>query len=229
MRKLAMALLATVPLPALAIAQPPETVPIPEGHREFGPPVRSEVLQGWETFIGDAPIEWSNCAYIGQPMIVPTNPPQREIAVAMLSRVAVRRLSESAAARLIGAERRRGQRLSTTLFERHLDEMRQRKHRAEVERRDSWSVADQRELERLTARFESGDHGRYRPYLVRAVSKFGDGHHGPPMMYGDLCDGVLRLMALTFSYTIPPSVRVPAVVFLPRPPQSVVATVNVSW
>lgn len=185
------------------------------------------MLQGWETFIEDAPNPTMDCADIGQPMIVPTNPPQRERAVEMLSRVVFRRLSEAAAARLIGVERRRGEHLATTMFERYLEEMRQRKHRAEVERRDSWSVADQRELERLTARFEAGDHRRYRPYLVRAVSKFGDG--GAPTMFGDLCGGVLRLTTLTFSYTIPPSVPVPAIVFLPRPPARVVATVTVAW
>ena len=161
-------------------------------------------------------------------MIVPTNPPQRELAVEMLSSVAFRELSESEAASLIAVERRPGQRLATTVFGEYLSEMGQRKHRAEVERRDSWSVADQRDLERLTARFESGDHRRYRPYLVRAVSKFGDGHGGSPTIFGDLCGGVLRLLTLTFSYTIPPSVRVPTVVFLPRPPDRVVATVTVA-
>lgn len=229
MRKIRAAVLSALVLPVLAFAQTPEAVPVPEGHRPFGPPLRSDVLPGWETFIEDAANPTTNCAEIGEPMVVPTNPPQREIAVGMLANVVVRRLSESEAARLIGVERSHGQRVATTVFARYLTEMRQRKHRAEVERRDSWSVADQRDLERLTARFESGDHRRYRPYLVRAVSKFGDGHDGPPMMFGDLCGGVLRLMTLTFSYTIPPSVRLPTVVFLPRAPQSVVATVTVAW
>ncbi|HEX8643737.1 MAG TPA: hypothetical protein VF702_07460 [Allosphingosinicella sp.] len=98
-----------------------------------------------------------------------------------------------------------------------------------VERLGSWSVADQQELERLTARFADGEHRRYRPHLVRAVSKFGDGHGGAPTMFGDLCGGILRLMTLTFSYTIPPSVPVPTIVFLPRPPERVVATVEVAW
>lgn len=48
-------------------------------------------------------------------------------------------------------------------------------------------------------------------------------------MFGDLCGGILRLMTLTFSYTIPPSVPVPTIVFLPRPPERVVATVEVAW
>lgn len=222
-----LAAIAAVLLPNPLAAQTPESVPLPPGHRRFGPPLRSEILEGWETFIEDAPNASTNCADIGQPMILPTNPPQRERAVEMLSRAVVKRLGETAAARLIGVDRQRGERLAVTVFERYLDAMRQRKHRAEVERRDSWSVADQQELDRLTARLEAGDHRRYRPYLVRAVSKFGDG--GPPMMFGDLCGSILRLMTITFSYTIPPSVPVPAVVFLPRRPERVVATVEVGW
>lgn len=64
-----------------------------------------------------------------------------------------------------------------------------------MERRDSWSNFVRQELERLTARFVAGDHRGYRPYLVRSVSKFGDG--GMPVMLGDLCGCVLRLMTLT--------------------------------
>jgi hypothetical protein len=227
MRRIDAAMLLTAGLPGLAAAQTPDTVPLPEGHRRFGPPLRSEVIQGWETFIGDAPNAASSCVELSLPMVRPTNPPQREAAVAMLSHAVFRRLSDGEAARLLGVQRRRGQPLATTVFEQDLGEMRQRKHRAEVERRDSWSVADQDELERLTARFETGDHRRYRPYLVRAVSKFGD--HSTPTMFGSLCGGVLHLMTLTFSYTIPPSVRVPTVVFLLRPPERVVATVTVAW
>ena len=219
-----MSLLTTLML--LALAQTPDTVPLPEGHRRFGPPLRSEILEGWETFIEDRPPQ-ANCENIGQPMIRPLDPPQRDEAVPMLSRTTFRRLSEREAARLIGVEFRRGQHLATTVFEHALTEMSQRRHRAMVERRDSWSRADQIEFDELTARFGTGDHRHYQPYLVRAVSKFGDG--GSPQMFGDLCGQDLHLITLTFSYTIPPSVRVPTVVFLPRPPQRVIATVNVAW
>lgn len=207
MDSIRLAALAVLLLPAPSTAQTPESVPLPEGHRRFGPPLRSDVLEGWETFVGDAPNPTIDCADIGQPMIVPINPPHRERAIEMLSNVVVRRLSETTAARFVAVKRQRGESLATTVFKRYLEDMRRRKHRAEVDRRDSWSVADQQELERLTARLATGDHRRYRPYLVRAVSKFGDG--GAPMMFGDLCGAVLRLMTLTFSYTIPPSVPLP--------------------
>lgn len=162
-------------------------------------------------------------------MIRPLNPPHREEGVAMLSEATSRELTDAEAARLLGIERREGQPLAVTVFERFLEEMRQRKHRAEVERRDSWSLADQQEFERLSTRLATGDQLAYRPYIVRAVSKFGDGHGGAPTMYGDLCGDDLHLVALVFSYTIPPSVAVPTIVFLPRPPIRVVATVQVAW
>ncbi len=211
-----------------ALGSQPQQVPVPPGHRPFGPPSRAEVLEGWETFIDDVP-RGSNCADIGQPMVQPLNPPQREEAVAMLSDVAFRSISDAEAARLLDVTPPDGEPLAGVVFRAFLYERHQRKHRAEVERRDSWSVADQRELERLTARFEAGDHRSYTPFLVRAVSKFGDGHGGAPLMLGDLCGEDLHLQTLVFSYTIPPSVRLPTIVFLPSAPQRVIASVTVDW
>ena len=219
-----MAWLLTIAL--LAAAQTPDTVPVPPGHRRFGPPLRSEIIPGWETFIGDVPRS-ATCVSIDLPMVRPLNPPQRAVGVAMLSSASFRRISDREAARLIGIAHRRGQPLAVTVFEGDLDEMRQRRHRAMVERRDSWSVADQRDFDALTARLATGEPRRYRPYLVRGVSKFGDG--GAPMMFGQMCGDELQLLTLTFSYTIPPSERVPAVVFMLRPPQRVIASVQVAW
>ena len=47
-------------------------------------------------------------------------------------------------------------------------------------------------------------------------------------MFGSLCGVELHLNTLTFSYTIPPTERVPAVVFLERAPARVVASVMVA-
>lgn len=212
-------------LSAAAAQQDPP--PVPPGSGSSGPPAGSELLEGWETSLDDIPPA-SDCENIGQPMIQPLNPPHREQGVAILSDVAFLLIPDEEAARLLGLPPAGEKPLATAIFRAFLDEMRQRKHRALVERSDSWSVADQRELETLNARFETGDHSRYRPYLVRAVGKFGDGHGGPPHMGGDLCGGDLHIGSLTFSYTIPPSVPVPAVVFLPRAPQRVIATVMVA-
>jgi hypothetical protein len=212
----------------LAIMAQAGDVPVPEGHRPYGAPSRGDVLKGWETFIEDVPAP-SNCLNIGAPMVQALNPPQREKAVALLTRKRYRRLSEQDAAILLNIERVKGEALAESAFKAALTETRQRKHRSEVERQGSWSMADQQDLEALTARYESGDHRRYRPYLVRAASKFGDGHGGAPWMLGDMCDGDLHLSTLVFSYTIPPSVRVPAVVFLPRPPRRIFSAVTVAW
>jgi hypothetical protein len=205
----------------LAPTNPAQEIPVPPGHRTYGPPLREEVIPGWETFIEDIPPS-KDCANIGMPMVVPLNPPHREKAVAMLRKRPFRRLSEAEASRMVETDRRDGQALATTVFQKYLDDMRRSMERG-------WSLADKKNLEELTARFTAGDHRAYRPYLVRAVSKFGDGHGGAPFMVGDLCGGDLHLQTLTFSYTVPPSVRVPAVVFLPRPPKRIISTARYAW
>jgi hypothetical protein len=222
-------MLAVLTLAVAASLQLADPHPLPPGHRPFGPPLREDVLQGWETFIGDAnPPADAKCASIGEPMVVALNPPERDEAVRMLRSAASIRLNARTAARLLRRQPS-ARSLAVEVFENYLSQMRQRKHRAVVERRDSWSVADQNELDRLEARLATGDPSRYRPYLVRAVAKFGDGHDGAPFMSGDLCGDTLYLQTLTFSYSIPPSVRVPAVVFLPRAPRRVVSSVMVAW
>ena len=204
----------------LAPVQPPQEAPLPEGHRPLGPPLREDVIPGWETFIQDIPRQ-RDCSNIGQPMIVPLNPPHRETGVRMLRKRPFRRLGEREAARLIGTDRRPGQVFAATVFENYLDEMRRSMEHG-------WSLADKKNLEELTARFATGAHRGYRPYLVRAVSKFGDGHGGAPVMFGDLCGDDLHLQTLVFSFTVPPSTKVPAVVFLPRAPKRVIASVLVA-
>ena len=216
-------------LPLLAAVQPPDNVPLPPGHRPLGPPLRSEVIPGWETFLGDVQMDRRDCAEIEQWRIQPLNPPQRQIGVTRLANVPFLRVSEPEAARLIGATYRRGRPLAVTILEGQVAEMRARKRRAMVEHRDSWSVADQQELDRIIAHLGTPALRRLRPWLVRAVAKFGDGHGGAPSMFGSFCGGAeLHLNTLTFSYTIPPSERVPAIVFLERPPARVVASVMVA-
>ena len=213
-------------LALLAAAQPPENVPVPPGHRPFGQALRSEVIPGWEVFIADVP-RLSGCTEINE-MVYALNPPQRDEAVGMLATVPVRRISERQAAHLIGMSARGGEPLATTMFRALIDQLEEQKRHA-GDPDGGWSVANQEQLDQLTVRFAAGAHRRYRPYLVRAVSKFGDGHGGRPTMFGSICGRTLLLTTLTFSYTIPPTVRVPAVVFLPAPPERVIATVTVAW
>lgn len=208
-----------------AATQTPETVPVPPGHRRFGPPLRSDVIPGWDVFPGDVP-RLSHCTEINE-MVVALNPPQRDEAVQMLATVPFRQISDQRAAHLLGMNVRRGEALATTRLQASIDELREQKRLELEEQRGSWSVADQQLLDELVMKFAAGAHRRYRPYLVRAVSKFGDG--GRPSMFGSMCGRTLLLTTLTFSYTIPPTVRVPAVVFLPAPPDRVIASVTVAW
>jgi hypothetical protein len=211
----------------LVVLQRPGEVPVPPGHRPFGPALRSEVIPGWEIFAADLP-PLTGCTEINE-MVYALNPPHRDEAIRMLERTPFRRISDRRAAQFLGMTVRGREALATTVFQRLIDALRERKRRQLEEQQGSWSVADQRQLDQLTASFAAGAHRGYRPYLVRGVSKFGDGHGGRPTMFGSLCGRTLRLHTLTFSYTIPPTVRVPAVVFLPAAPERVLATVQVAW
>src|SRR5205085_9735117 len=121
-------------LSLFVVAQPREDVPLPPGHRPLGPPLRSEVIPGWETFLEDVQMNRGDCTEIGQWRIQPLNPPQRQIGVTRLAKVPILGVSESEAARLLGIAYRRGQPLAVTILETQLADMRARKHRAEVER-----------------------------------------------------------------------------------------------
>jgi hypothetical protein len=168
-------------------------------------------------------------------MVWALNPPEREQAVRRLEKEFALPLSDSEAARLLRRGLEKGKPLATALLEGRLDQLRdlrdcillRRPCRAE-NRGLGWGPLDERKLARLTAEHERGAHRDYRPYLVRGVAKFGDAHGGPPYMMAALCGGDLFLVTHVFSYTVPPSVRVPAIVFLPRRPERIWSWVEVA-
>lgn len=178
-----------------------------------------------------------DCDALSEPRVWALNPPEREEAVRRLEKDIALPLSEAEAARLLrrGLEPRKP--LATALLEERLDRLRSVRDCIILRRRDrclteneglGFGPLDEEKLAKLTADYKRGDHRNYRPYLVRAVAKFGDGHGGPPYMFGALCGGDLFLVTGVFSYTVPPSVRVPAVVFLPRPPERIWSSVYVA-
>ena len=219
---------------AMAIAQP---LP-PPGQQPSSPsaPPSRELIEGWEVSPGTAP-RMRDCDGLGEPMVWALNPPEREEAVRSLENDIALPLSEAEAARLLRRGLERGKPLATALLEERLDRLRsvrdciasRQRDRCRPENEDlGWGPVGEQQLAKLMADYERGDHRNYRPYLVRGVAKFGDGHGGPPYMFGALCGGDLFLVTGVFSYTVPPSVRVPAIVFLPRLPQRIWAWVDVA-
>ena len=199
------------------------------------PPSR-ELIEGWEVAPGTGPPN-RDCLGLADPMVWALNAPEREEAVRRLERDIALPLSEAEAARLLrrGHEHRKA--LATAVLEEGLDRLSSVRDCIKLRRRDrcrpenigmGWGPLDEQRLARLTADHERGDHRNYRPYLVRGVAKFGDGHGGPPHMIAALCGGDLFLVTHVFSYTVPPSVRVPAIVFLPRPPERIWSWVEVA-
>ena len=219
---------------AMAIAQP---LPAP-GQQPSSPsaPPSPELIKGWEVSPGTGP-PTRDCDGLSEPRVWALNPPEREEAVRRLEKDIALPLSEAEAARLLRRGREKRKPLATALLEERLDQLRsvrdciilRRSDRCRPENKGmGWGSSDEENLAKLTADHERGDHRNYRPYLVRAVAKFGDGHGGPPYMFGALCGSDLSLVTGVFSYTIPPSVRVPAVVFLPRPPERIWSWVHLA-
>jgi hypothetical protein len=219
---------------AMAIAQPPPT----PGQQPSSPPAPSsqELIEGWEVSRVTAPPS-RDCDGLSEPMVWALNSPEREATVRRLENDVALPLDEAEAARLLRRGLEHGKPLATALLEERLDRLRsvrdciilRQSDRCRPENKGlGWGPLDEQQLARLLADHERGDHRSYRPYLVRGVAKFGDGHGGPPHMIAALCGGDLFLVANVFSYTVPPSVRVPAVVFLPRPPKRIWAWVEVA-
>lgn len=186
--------------------------------------------------LGTAPLI-RDCEGLGETMVRALNPPERDEAVRRLEKAIALPLGEAEAARLLRRTTGRRKTLATALLEDRIEQLRSARDCIALRRRDrcrpdsreeGWGPSNAEQLAKLTAEHERGAHRRYRPYLVRAVAKFGDGHGGPPYMFGDLCGDDLFLVTGVFSYTVPPSVRVPAVVFLPRPPKRIWASVMVA-
>jgi hypothetical protein len=218
---------------AMATAQP---LPPPAQEPSSPPlPASQELIEGWEVSPGAGPPK-GDCDD-SEVTVRALNPPEREEAVRLLEKDIARPLSEAEAARLLGRGLQHEKPLATALLEERLDQLRSVRDCIMLRQFDrckpenegiGWGPADEAELGKLVADYERGDHRIVRPYLVRGVAKFGDGHGGPPVMLGGLCGGDLLLTTFVFSYTDPPSERVPAVVFLPRPPERIWASVHLS-
>lgn len=173
----------------------------------------------WEASVGE--IAAACDEIVLDPMVQPVAALHREEAVAMLATSSSRGLSEKEAARLIEVPYQDGQSLATALAARFADALRQRKHRAEVERRDSWSLADQNTLQAIEAAFANDAGQDYRPYLIRAVSK-GDRE---PVLVADYCNRELRVVVVT-PVSSARTTRWPTIVFLPHAPQKALAYVS---
>jgi hypothetical protein len=177
------------------------------------------LVDGWEV-----PVErianFDDCDLVEPPLVRAVSRPLRGESVTMLADVPVVELTDADAARLTAAPRQKGVPDATTLLADFLDEMRARKYRAEVESRDSWSIADENELVALSTRYAAGRYRAYRPYLVRAVAK----HEGTGSFYAGLCGSDLHVVHGSLGRNIPLSTRVPLVIYLSRQPHRVFAS-----
>lgn len=176
-------------------------------------------IDEWETpNLFPAAIE--GCDQIPTPLVQALKDSARDQSIAILADVSAVQLTDEDAARLIDVSLDTNTSLASTLVATDLDELRARRHRAVVERRDSWTGADEVELASLSESYTAGDYQDYRPYLVRAVAK----NEATGGFYASVCEGDLYVEHGSLGRSVPPSTRVPLVVFLRQPPSRVFVT-----
>ena len=197
----------------------PETVPLPEGHARFGTEIRrTDMIPGWEIHPAEAP---TGCEEVAEPLTRPVTRETRSEAIERLRDVVVHELSESEAARLIGETRPTDRPLALSLLENYLADLRTRIH-------PNNNVAEQ--VARFDADLHTGRYSGLRPFLVRATARLQDEYPGLPGYFSGVCENrSLYVISLIFSYTIPPTRRAPAVVFLREAPATVHAVAQFAW
>jgi hypothetical protein len=97
--------------------------------------------------------------------------------------------------------------------------LRERRRAALEDHQGSWSIADQQRLDRLTTTMSDPTTPNLRPFLVCAVAK----NEGTGGFFASICGENLEIIHGSLCYSIPPSIRVPVVIFLQKKPVTVYA------
>lgn len=178
-------------------------------------------LVGWETPSEEIPLRDESCVAINAALIEEVPGSHRSIAIWRLREESLVSLSDDLAARLLDVPVGENSSLAASLLQRHISQLRERKRLQLEERIGGWSLADDDDLNSSETQLTEVDSRPPRPFLIRAVSKF-DQTGG---LYAYSCDNSLHIHHSSLGSFVPPSRPLPAVVFLPSPPDRV----YVSW
>lgn len=182
----------------------------------------------WEATPSSAnPPNWDACL-IDEPLVQPIQFKARKSAIRALTNTQFKPLSDIEAAALLGVSSKSQRPLAVALFEDHLAKLRQRRHRALIDHRDSWSVQDHADLARLNTRQKIREAARARPYLVGAVSKGGNAPATTTATSACVYRGTLYVQTGALSHIDPPTIRWPVIIFLAKPPLRVIASASVA-
>jgi hypothetical protein len=162
------------------------------------------------------------CVAIERPLVQPVGASLKIKGLSSLGKGDSREVTEKVAADWLGITPRPGERLAPVLWNRAISELRRRKYRAEVERRDSWSQADEIELARMLDTPEGRGQFTAKPYLVRGV--WIEGRVDAPLILVDICGDVLKVTAATLASSPPKTTPWPVVVFLSSRPKEVISS-----
>ncbi|NOW48158.1 hypothetical protein FHW96_004342 [Novosphingobium sp. SG751A] len=187
----------------------------------------STAADAWETRNSTSPEKsaaFKDCEEIPRVLIQTVPNTARNKAIAMLDNISAIPMADRDAARLIEFPLKGRSSLSSTLVATEIAELNARKHQALDQNQGSWSLADSGELNSLSERYESGIYRTSRPYLVRAVAK----NEKTGRFFVSACKDDLYIEHGSLGHSIPPSIRVPLVVFLSHPPSKVFVGWNIA-
>jgi hypothetical protein len=162
------------------------------------------------------------CVAIERPLVQPVSASLKVKGLTFLGKEDSREITEKVAADWLGITPAAGEHLAPELWNRAIGDLRQRKHRVEVERRDSWSQADEIELARMLDTPEGRGQFTDKPYLIRGV--WIEGRNDAPLILVDVCGDILKVTAATLASSPPKTTPWPVIVFLPSRPKEVISS-----
>jgi hypothetical protein len=175
-------------------------------------------LDSWEAADGARRPALASCTEIPSALVVPLPEQARPAAITRLESVETVALDDAEAAGLLSlppSSDHQGATLAARLVDEAIEQVYQ------AQRTGDWSVAFPHRLDALEELARSGVTSRLRPFLVRAIAKI---EHTGGFEVG-LCGDTLQIVHGSLGHRVPPSTRVPLVVFLEHAP----ASLYVSW
>jgi len=163
-------------------------------------------------------IDFKSCITINHALIIPVTGERRPLAMSMLSNSSIFALDEQQAKTLVGPEKASASAVVATA----IVQLNVRRDRALSRHEGSWAKGREVQLDALEALRPTV--GSLVPYLVRATAK----HEATGQFHARTCGSSLLISHISLGDDVPPSIRVPIVVFLDDKPAQVFGSTGVA-
>jgi hypothetical protein len=152
------------------------------------------------------------CTVVDSALLAPVPPAHRPEAIARLENVSVAELDRQQVWALLDLDTATD--ASGSSEDREATGEPSERHRYRI---GSWDRAERERLDRLRQLEGDPATATLRPFLVRAVAK----HEGTGAFFASICKDGLVITHGSLGHSVPPSVRLPVIVFLDRTPMRV--------